>query len=495
MANKGQASISLSKSLFMRGLQCPKSLYLHKYHPELKDELSDAQQAIFRQGDEVGQYARQLFPGGVEIPYDGMTISEQLAMTSAEIAKGTATLYEAAFSYQDVFVKVDILHKGANGWELYEVKSSTDVEEVHINDAALQFVVLNGIGLNIVKTAIVHINNQYVRQGDIEPEKLFVVNDISAVVEGNKPPFITAHVALLQKMLLQPEMPDIGIGKRCGDPYPCDYRGYCWSHLPKNSVFDLRGKGVDKFNLYRQGIVEMKDISPDILNKSQRIQVEALVNRSEVIDKNAIAAFLETLFYPICFLDFETIFAAIPLFNGTRPYQQVPFQFSLHMIGNEESGLQHFEFLADPKVDPRRKLAERLLEMIPSNACIVTYTDFEAQRLSDLAIWFPEYAAKMDGLRNNIRDLALPFKNMDYYHWEMEGSYSIKKVLPQLVSDMSYKDLDIRDGGMAIDAYLKMNKSNDHSEISQLRQQLLQYCKLDTLAMVKILERLREIVT
>jgi len=485
-----KVSTALSKSLYIRGLQCHKSLYLHKYQPELKDEISEEQEALFNSGYEVGNNAKQLFPGGVEISYDGLTHSEQIEKTMAEIEKGTTTIYEAAFSHNGVFTKVDILHKGPDGWEIYEVKSSTGIKYVHLDDIAVQYYVVSGSGLPVSGAYMVHINNQYVRTGAVEPAKLFTIADVTPAAE-EKQDFIGLNLLKMQTMI-GGSMPDIGIGPYCKDPYPCDFQGHCWQHIPQDSVFDLRRKGANKFGLYRHGIVEMKDIPLDILNKSQRTQVEAFLNKSEKIDRSAIAKFLDTFSYPVCFLDFETIYTAIPLFDGTRPYQQVPFQFSLHLIENAESELQHFEFLAEQGADPRRELVEKLLEMIPSNACIVTYTDFETKRLRDFAGWFPEYKERLERLIKNIRDLSTPFKQMDYYHYQMNGSYSIKKVLPQLVTDMSYEGMEISDGGMAIDAYFRMRASGDPAEIAGIRKALLEYCKLDTMAMVKILERLRE---
>jgi len=388
-------------------------------------------------------------------------------------------------------VKVDILQKGPGGWDIYEVKSSSGLKDVYLNDTALQYYVAKGSGLNISKASVVYINNHYVRAGEIEPKKLFIIDDVTDTVEKMQAA-VSEQVSKLKGMLLG-DMPDIDIGEHCEAPYPCDFHGHCWQHIPENSVFGLRRTGANKFSLYRQGIVSMKDIPTDILNRHQRTQVEAFMAQSEVIDRPAIAAFLETLFYPLCFLDFETIYTAIPLFDGTRPYQQIPFQFSLHLMKNAESGLQHFEFLAGQGEDPRRGLLERLLKMVPENACIVVYTAFEAKRMSDLADWFPECRERINQLIDNIRDLSSPFRKMDYYHWQMNGSYSIKKVLPQLVPDMSYDTMEIRDGGMAIDAWFKMRESDDLIEIAQIRQALLEYCNLDTLAMVKILDRLTEL--
>jgi hypothetical protein len=252
-----QISTYLSKSLFIRGLQCPKSLYLHKYHPELRDEISEEQEALFQTGFEVGKYAQQLFPGGIEIPYDENSHTSQLEMTQAEIKKGTNTLYEAAFSYDDVFLKVDILHKGQEGWEIFEVKSSTEIKDVYLDDSAIQYYVLTGSGLPVSKVFLVHINNQYIRKGDIDQKSLFTVNDITDTVK-DKQPAISENIMKMKEML-KSDMPDIDIGEHCYKPYPCDFQGHCWQHIPQDSVFDLRRRGVNKYGLYQQGIIEMDE--------------------------------------------------------------------------------------------------------------------------------------------------------------------------------------------------------------------------------------------
>ncbi len=484
------ANAYLSKSLFIRGLQCHKSLFLHKYHPELKDEASVEQEARFQAGYEVGNYAKLLFPGGIEIPYDGLTHSEQLEKTKAEIERGISILYEAAFSYNGVFVKVDILHKDKDGWAIYEVKSSTAIKPVHLDDIAIQYHAVVGSGMAVSRAHLVYINNKYVRNGEIEPSKLFTIADVTPIAE-EKQGFVAQKISALQSMLAG-SMPDIGIGKQCDNPYPCDFKGNCWQHIPEDSVFDLKRKGVDKFELYRQRIVEMKDIPLEILNRNQRIQTEAFLQKSEVIDRDAIRAFLDSLWYPMYFLDFETIYTPIPFYDGVSPYQQVPFQYSLHSLQNAEAELRHSEFLASPKEDPRQLLLTQLLGEIPANACIISYTDFETKRLRELSQWFPERKAELDRLVGNVRDLAQPFKQMAYYHWKMNGSYSIKAVLPCLLPDMGYYGLEIRDGGMAVDAYLRMRASDNPDEVDKIRRALLEYCKLDTMAMVRILEKLRE---
>lgn len=481
----------LSKSQFIRGLQCYKSLYLYKSHPELRDEVSPKQEALFKNGREVGIVAQRLFPDGVNIPYDGLSYEKQIELTKAEIEKGTSTIYEAAFRHEGVFVKVDILHRGADGWELYEVKSSTKVDEVYLNDAAIQYHVLTGAGLAVSKAAIVHINRDYVKNGDIEVSGLFKIQDVTDTVI-KKQGFVAEELGRMREML-EGEMPGIEIGPYCSKPYQCDFKGHCWQHIPEDSVFMLGGNGVDQFALYRQGVIYLKDVSLDILPRGQRIQAEAFLKKKAFINHKGIKKFLDSIWYPLCFLDFETTYMTpIPIFDGTRPYQQVPFQFSLHYLEHEGAEPKHHDFLADANEDPQSSFIENLLPLLPPDACILTYNQtFEIGRLKEMAVRFPEHRDRIEKVIGNVRDLIEPFRRKDIYFPEMNGSNSIKSVLPALIPELTYDTLDISNGTMAAESYMKIRESDDLAEIASIRKSLLEYCGLDTLAMVKILEKLK----
>jgi hypothetical protein len=483
--------IYLSKSLFIRGLQCHKSLYLHKHHPELKDKIPPSREALFESGHEVGLLAQKLFSGGIIIPYDPDSYDRQVALTKEAISKGATTLYEPAFQFDDVFVKVDILHKGKDGWGLYEVKSSTSIKDVYIPDAAVQYHVVKGAGLPVSGVFLVHINNQYVREGDIEVDKLFTINDVTLEVRQIQD---TIEEELdTQKTMLRGEMPRIDIGLYCRDPYDCDFIGHCWGHIPEGSVFSIKGSSKLPFTLYNRGIIDLKDVPIHMLSAGQKLQVEATLEKKVFISKESIKAFLDSLWYPLYFLDFETFSTPIPLFDGTRPYQQVPYQYSLHYLENKSTSLKHHEYLAPPGVDPRRRLAEKLIGDIPPNACVLAYVaSFEKGVLMSLAGWFPEYRPRIENIIDNLVDLALPFQKRYLYHWQFNGSYSLKIVLPALVPDLTYQGLEIKDGDMAMQAYTKMQTSHDPAEIERIRNALLEYCSLDTLGMVRIVEKLKE---
>jgi hypothetical protein len=480
----------LSKSLFTRGLQCHKSLYLHKHRPELRGEPTPGLEALWRSGQEVGDYAHMLFPGGVNVPFDGLTKDEQLAKTREEIERGTKAIYEATFSFDDVFVKADIIVRNRGGWDLHEVKSSTSVKEHHWDDVAVQYYVLSGCGLPINKTYLVHINNGYVREGDIVPEELFVLQDITGIVK-EKQASIPGTLAEMRAML-RGKMPEIDIGPHCRDPYDCDFMDFCWQHVPEYSIFSLRGRGIDPWELYRQGVIKLQDVPLDSLNLTQRMQAEYYLDKKSHADPAKIREFLKKIRYPVCFLDFETFGSGIPLFDGTHPYQQVPFQYSLHRIDAKGGEATHFEYLAHPGVDPRVEIAEMLVGEIPFGACVIAYNmGFEKRVLRELGESIPAVRKRLNAVIAGMIDLMEPFKRRDIYHWRMNGSYSLKSVLPVLVPEMTYKDLEISDGAMASEAYFTMETIADPAELSRLRKALLEYCEQDTLGLVRLLEMMQ----
>ncbi len=485
-------NLFLSKSQYLRGMQCPKSLYLYKYHKELRDEISVVQQAVFSSGTNVGILAQQLFPGGTEVPYKGLSIAEQIRMTKDEIDKGTQTIYEASFEYDGLFVKADILHRGENGWELYEVKSATEVKTVNYQDIAVQYYVLNGAGIQPCKVCLVHINNQYVRSGDIDVDNLFTISDLTDDIVAMQPG-VPHHIAAMRTMLETGE-PQIDIDPHCSDPYNCDFHGHCWQHIPENSVFDLRGRGANKFDFYNRGLIRFEDLPLDALNDSQAFQVEMHLKQGEQIDKAGIRDFIDSLWYPLCHFDFETFMSPVPLHDGMRPYQQIPFQYSLHVQREENGPVEHYELLAQPNTDPRPALIEAMLEQIPPDACVLTYyMDFEKTRIKEMAADFPQYAAALGSIHDRVRDLIIPFRKRYAYSWQQYGSNSLKNVLPAFIPEMSHKDLEISNGGMAMEAYHLMCAEQDPEKLQSLRNNLLKYCERDTEAMVRLHQRLLEL--
>ena len=441
--------------------------------------------------------ACQLFPNGSKIPYDDITFDEKIALTQQWIEEGVSNIYEATFEYDDVLVMVDILHINEDGTvEIYEVKSSTEVKEIYLHDASIQYYVLNGLGINVKKTSIVHINNKYIRGDELEIDKLFTIVDASEDVlelQYNIPSYLKEFKKVLAD---QENEPAIDIGPQCDNPYECDAKAYCWSHIPEYSVFDIsRLRSDKKFLLYKQGILKFEQIEEvESFSVAQQIQIRSEKTQKEIINKEAIAEFLSTLTYPIYHLDFETFQQAIPEFKGISPFMQIPFQYSLH-IEQADGTLKHKEFLAQDGIDPREKLASRLVQDIPTDVTVLAYNmGFEKGVIRKLANQFPHLATQLMMIHDNIKDLMTPFQKKDYYTPAMKGSYSIKYVLPALAPEMekAYKGLDlIHNGGEAMQAYANMTKMDD-AEKEKYRESLLRYCELDTLAMVKVLNKLKE---
>jgi hypothetical protein len=313
--------------------------------------------------------------------------------------------------------------------------------------------------------------------------------DITAEVE-NLQPFVVEEI-VTQRAMLVGDLPTIDIGPHCEDPYGCDFTGHCWDHVPDDSVFDLRGRGVDKFALYRQGVVCQADIPLEILNDSQRFQAESTLMKQDYLDSEGVREFVDSLWHPLCFLDFETFMDPIPPFEGTWPYQQIPFQFSLHMQREPGGEIEHHGFLGKRGQDPRSGLCDNLLRLIPPDACILAWNQsFEIRVLSGLADLFPVNSERIAQMIANFRDLMVPFRERTIYLWQTKGSYSIKAVLPVFIPELTYEGMEIADGGAAMDAWHVMNALEDPAELERLRAALWEYCKLDTLAMVRILERM-----
>lgn len=502
--------MNLSKSLYIRGLQCSKSLWLKKYKSNVLTPLDEQAKAVFEVGDKVGALACQLFPEGKKIPFEGTTFDEKMALTQQYIDEGIKNIYEATFKYDDVLVMVDILHINDDGSvEIYEVKSSTWNSEKtlnkikkYIDDASIQHYVVSGCGFEIKKTSIVLLNGDYVRGEELEIEQLFSIVDVMDEVVGLQDD-IPTYLSHFQKVLNNKEVePDIDIGWHCKNPYECDAYEYCWKtqrEIPEYSVFDIfpLTKNSKALQLYHQGIVEVNDIPDDFeLTEKQALAVNAWKYQRMHIDTDEIKNFLDSLTYPIYHLDFETYQNAIPEFSRQSPYQQICFQYSLH-IEPEVGKVEHREFLGKEGTDPRVELIEKMISDIEHNSTILVYNDsFEKPRIREMAQDFPKYANELMKIHDNILDLAIPFKNKAYYDYQLKGKHSIKLVMPLLVPHMAqaYNELKlVQNGGDAMNTFPKLVDMDEQTK-GKYREALLKYCELDTLAMMETLKKLREVM-
>jgi len=482
----------LSKSRFQAGLQCPKRLWMECHQPGLADPIDEAKQAVFDLGHRVGELARKRFPDGVLVAEDHTQPRAALQTTARLIADGVVCLYEPAFEYEGVLVRVDVLRR-SNGdeWEIIEVKSSTQTKPEHISDAAIQTYVLRGAGVPLASTRLLHLNNQYVRpDGPYDLEELFVLEDLTPQV-GEYVPRIPALLAEMKAMLMG-GCPEVPIGRCCRDPYDCEFMGHCRSFLPEFPVTDLP-RLSDRLlaEFLEEGIWSTRDVplSHPRLSPYQRTVCE-VVQSGEPRYGEGLTAELASLTYPLHFLDFETINPALPLYEGTRPYQVVPVQWSCHTL-DEDGTLEHHEFIHREKTDPRPALTEQLLATLAGRGTVVTYTDYEGMILRGLADSHPQWAGEIAGVLARLFDLHKVVRD-HVCHPEFHGRTSLKNVLPALVPDLSYQGLAIPNGEVAALRYQEAVWGGlPECEREAVFNELLEYCGLDTLAMVRLFAELR----
>jgi len=483
--------VHLSKSQYMKGLQCPKALWLFKNRKDLATEPDQRRQNLFDTGHRVGDLAKQLYPGGVEVAYRQSDYQGMIDQT-AQLTKSGNIVYEGSFSTNGVFVRADILVKNGDAWDIYEVKATASTKAVHKPDVAIQWYVI-GQHLTLNKAYLVHLNTSYVRSGELDIQGLFTIDDVTEAVQAEQAS-IEGNLNDLEQVLAGGE-PEILIGTHCNNPYECDFHAYCWRDVPYPSVLDLcRLNGVKKFEYYHKGVVTYEDAKNHIeLNAVQTFQVNTALSRGHHVDTGAIADYLRDVTYPINFLDFETFQDAIPRFDGQGPYKNIPFQYSLHIL-HKTGEIEHKEFLADEAEDPRLRLTQRLLEDLTDEGTIFAFhQSFEIGVIRSLANHFGQYSAQLMALIDRFMDLEIPFNKLMYYHPDFHGSFSIKSVLPALFPndpELDYKNLDIQSGDVAMDVFPHLHEVDDPDEKESIRNSLLAYCRLDTLAMVKIWEKL-----
>ncbi|MFA5174568.1 MAG: DUF2779 domain-containing protein [Candidatus Pacearchaeota archaeon] len=502
----------LSKSKYLIGLQCPRYLWTTIHEPEKIPETDEATQNKFEQGYLVGELAKKWFTEGIDIETKDFikNINESL-----ELLKKRKPLFEAGIivklDWGDIYSRADILNPvGKDEWDIIEVKSGTRVKPENICDVGFQKCVYEKSGLKIRKCFLMHVNNEYVKNGTINPKEILktqdITNEVNEEIKG-----IEDRIKNLFRIINAKKCPNLSIGQHCKNPYDCPI-SECWDFLPSENVFELYYGGKKCFELFEKDIQSLKDI-PDqfkLSRKQQQIQIECAREGKIYLDKANIKSFLKKLKYPLYYLDFETISTAVPIFDGSHPYQQIPFQYSLHIVEKENGKPKHISFLAKGDKDPRREFLKSLIENLGDNGNILVYNEsFEKSVLEKLSSLFPKEKKDIEDIKKRIIDLLEPFKEFDYYNPKQKGSASIKKVLPALVEKLpkgmkGYTEMEIGKGDEASLAFLKiaLGEHDDYidwdkvseEEQRKIRKHLEEYCKLDTYAEVLILDRLRELV-
>ena len=482
----------LTKSKYISGMQCSKLLWTMLNDPDKIPPISPETQFVFALGHEVGDFAKKLYPNGIDIPYKGSDAG--IAQTKKLLAQ-RKPLFEASVGAGDLYARIDILNpvKG-DQWDIIEVKSATKVKDVNLLDVAFQKYCCDQSGLAIRHCYLMHIDNTYVRKGEIDPAELCTIEDISTQIDdmiGDVP----GNVEELMKAVKLKECPDIAIGPHCLAPYECSLKGHCWSHVPERSVFNLyKFATKKKFELLERSIKTIEEIPESIeLSDKQMIQKTCVENKSAYVDRGEIKAFLKELKYPLYYLDFETFSPAIPLYDGMRPYQRLPFQYSLHVVKSEGGAVEHYSYLSDGQGDPRETFAQSLHGAIGTKGSVVAYhAGFEKGVLDEIAAAFPKETGWIDNVLSRVVDLIIPFSSFHYYHPDQNGSASLKRVLPALTGK-GYEGMNISDGNEASRIFSeKVFNCKPQGDTKKILQDLEDYCKLDTQAMIDIVHRLKE---
>ena len=478
----------ISKSAFMKAEQCLKHFYLYRKYPNLRDKLSREKRFIFKRGTDVGIFAQQLFPGGIDVTVGEKRNQEQFAKKTKElIEQGVTTIYEATFIHDGLLVMVDILQKKDDKWIAYEVKSSLKITETYVKDACFQYYVIKNCLPDLYDFNLLTLNSNYILNGKIEIEKLFKTTSIMKDAVKNVSYF--THKTQQAKLTLdQNKIPNIKVGPHCFQPYDCDFLGLCWKNIgDSSSVFSI-GK-LSKaaiFEFYNNNIQRIEDIDINkIENKEIQIQVKAVKENKEQFNNQKIQEFISGVKEPYCSLDIEVWMSAIPYYDGTKPFQQIPFLFS--MISEENGELKKYSYLKPIDEDLRKDFLERILsETKKFNSVLMYDKSLEETVLNQLTVYYPEYENDINELKNKIIDLAEPIKKGNYYHPEMKGNFTLKSIAPLVNQETGFNNLDIQSGITAMYMYESLLGQNE-IEIEHIKQQLIDYCEMDALITFQLL--------
>ena len=482
---------SLSKSRFTAGLQCHRQLWWRVHEPKAPELIPDVRtQALFDQGHVVGDRARSYVPGGrlIDLPFDRKR--DRAEATTRALAEGARVLYEGSFLADGAYAAVDILERAGDDFCMVEVKSTTKVKEEHIPDAAVQVHVLRRAGLAVKRAEVMHLNRDCVHP---DLSNLFARDDVTPQVESLLPA-IPGQIAE-QIAMLQGPLPTVPVGEHCSKPYVCPFWNRCWPAKPPFHISTLYYGGARARQLEAEGHVSLVNLPADFpLTVVQARQIESIRTGRPVVEP-ALAQGLEKLEPPVAYLDFETIAPAIPVWNGCRPFDKVPVQFSCD-VEREGGAPEHHEWLAEGSGDPRPELARHVVQACASARTVVAYNaPFERECLRTLAAGAPEWKDALAEIESRLVD-ALPLVRENVYHPGFGGSFGLKSVYPALVEENGYEKLAIADGEVASIRLTRMllePETMSADERSALREDLRRYCALDTQALSRLVHRLREL--
>ena len=474
----------LSKSRILIHRQCARRLWLQTNHPELAEEQA-ASASRMAAGTRVGELARSQYSGGLLI--EGNNLSRALEDTKRALAEQPRPIFEATFDAGGVLIRADILQPERGGYRMIEVKSSTAVKDYHCEDGAIQTWVVKQAGLPLTGIEIAHIDSAFVYPGGGNYDGLFAHADISDPVKDLESQVPDWAIAARATLAAQSE-PDVATGEQCNKPFPCPFVKHCSPQVNQNAYPPEILPRAEQLAaaLRAEGYADLRQVPDGRLTNATHLRIRRVSVSGQPELDEAAGEELRALPYPRYYLDFETIQFAVPIWAGTRPYQQIPFQLSCH-VESVDGSIEHREFLAEGDDDPRRAFAESLVAALGVVGPILVYNaGFESARMKESADAFPELAPALQAAVDRIVDL-LPIARHHYYHPAMRGSWSIKVVAPSLAPELSYDGLVVADGGMAMEAFAEiLNPATTPARRQQLRNGLLRYCELDSLANLKV---------
>lgn len=486
---------NFSKSKLIAYRQCPKRLWLEIHHPELRQDSAQTTMS-YQVGHTVGEIAQRLYdPAGTGALIDAQTEGFDAAFTrTAALLNSDRPIFEAGFCAAGALAFADVMlpikHNGQNAWRMIEVKSSAGIKDYHRDDAAIQAFVARSAGTRLASVALAHIDSQWTYPGDGDYRGLLVEEDLSEEVFGRGEE-VKTWIAAAQDVASQPNCPACRTGKKCSHPYECGFLAHCQSQepgaeFPVSWLPQVRAKALIQ-KIEEDDIRDLRDIPDELLNPGQLRVKSHTLNGETFFDAAGAASDLASHKPPAYFIDFETIKFAVPIWKGTRPFQQIPFQFSLHRL-TRTGKLEHHSYLDLSGNDPSLAFAEALVSACGKKGPVFVFNaGFETARIKELAERFPKLREDLLAINARVVDL-LPIARARYYHPSQQGSWSIKKVLPAIAPDLRYDHLDgVQDGGMAMDAYLEAIAPTTGAERkNQIQQQLFVYCQMDTFAMVRL---------
>lgn len=488
-----QELYKISKSGFLKYDQCPKAFFLYKKFPYLRDPISKEKQFTFNRGHEVGHLAQQLFPGGIDASLNAKGAQEVANNTQQLLQNKITTIYEATFVFNSVLIMVDILYFDGEKWNAYEVKSSLKVSEVYVKDACLQYYVLKNALPLFSNLYLVTLNGDYVLGEELELNKLFKKRNISADAEKNLD-FFTHKVSEINLMLEKNVTPEIAIGKHCFSPYACDFTGTCWKNISnEKSVFKIGKSDRDTlFNWYQSGkdTVDKVDITGDI-KPHIKIQIECIKENKEYFNSEEIKKLLKKIGINSCFMDMEVWSPAVPKYKGHKPFEQLPFLFSVCSRKNGELNYYH-HLIPEGSNDIKAFTVALIYAMEKFDNVVVYDKNLELQVIAKIESLYPEFSRDLNSIRKKIIDLSDLVQNFFYYNPKFNGNFSLKAIADILDETADYNKLEIQSGITAMYKYEALSNEPNPIIKETYKQQLIDYCNLDTLTCLKFYEYLLE---